>query len=629
MRQASEKIGDSHKKSQNNRASSVRYRLMKTSQKIKTDWDLKGLLKKEDDKEISKEKKLIKGENYKFINKWKDRKDYLKSESVLKEALDEYEKLNRNYGASGNSGFYFYLKSFLDQNNPKIKAFSNNLRDFSVKIGNDLQFFEHNIARTPKENQNKFLSYKGLAAYRHFLERLFAQAEHLLSDAEEKILNLKHQVSHANWAKMLSGLLSKEERVILNNNGKKKKKTFSEIFKAMNSNKKKIRDSAASAVNDILEKFADVAENEMNSILANKKINDELRKMTRPDLARHIDDDVESETIDALVSAVSNRFDIARKYYVLKAKLLGLKKLDYHDRNAEYGKADKKYSYGETVRLANKVFGNLDKKFFEISKSMITKGKIDALPRKNKASGAFCASGLIVQPTYILLNHAGNLDDVLTFAHEMGHAINGQLQKEKQNALNFGAPKSTAEVASTFMEDFILDELVSGADGEFKLALMMNRLNGNINTIFRQIACYKFELELHAEFRKKGYLSKGEIGKLFQKHMASYMGPAVSQSEGSQNWWIYWGHIRSFFYNYSYAGGLLIAKTMKTHYLKDKNFMEKIKEFLSTGTADSPKNIFFKMGINVSDKKFWEDGLSRVDDLLKKTQKLAKKLGKI
>ena len=599
------------------------------SPKIKTDWDLKSLLKKEEVVEVEKEKCLIKEENYKFINKWKDRKDYLESEAVLKEALDEYEKLNRNYGISGNSGFYFYLQSYLDQNNPKIKASNNDLQDFSVKISNDLQFFEHNIAKISKENQNKFLSYSGLAEYRHFLEKLFLQSKYLLSDAEEKILNLKHQTSHTNWVKMLSGFLSKEERVILSENGKKEKKTLSEIFKAMNSRKKKVRDSAFLATNDILEKFVDVAENEINSVLANKKINDELRKMSRPDLARHIDDDVESEVVDALVSAVSGRFDIAKKYYVLKAKLLGVKKLDYHERNVEYGKLDKKYSYDEAVNLANKVFGNLDEKFLEVSKKMISRGEIDALPRKNKYSGAFCIDNLIVQPTYILLNHTGSLDDVLTFTHEAGHAINSQLQKEKQNALNFGTPKSTAEVASTFMEDFVLDELAKEANDETRLALMMHRLNGDVGTIFRQVACYNFELELHNDFRKKGYLAKDDIGKLFQKHMASYMGSAVLQSEGSQNWWIYWGHIRSFFYVYSYASGLLIAKAMQTSYSKNKNFMDKVKIFLSAGTSDSPKNIFFKMGIDISDKKFWEEGLSRIDSLLKETQKLAKKLGKI
>lgn len=596
--------------------------------KIKTDWNL-GLLFKGSDSEMEKEKKIISQENYKFINKWKDKSDYLKDPAVLKTALDEYEELNRNFGTSGSAGFYFYLKSYLDQNDPKIKARMKNIQDFSIKIGNDLQFFEHNIAKIPTGIQSQFLTYEGLQEYKHFLEKLFNQAKHLLSDAEEKILNLKQAPSYDNWVKMVSGFLSKEERVVLNEQGKKEKKSYSEIMKLISSEKKKVRDSAAEALNGILDKHRDLAENEINSILADKKINDGLRKMDRPDLARHIDDDIESEVVDALVSAVSVKFSVSRKYYALKAKLMGLKKLDYHERNVEYGKLSKKYSHGESVDLVKKVFSNLDKKFSEILDNFTTLGQIDFFPKKNKKDGAFCADNLITQPTYILLNHAGTLDDVLTFAHEMGHAINSEFKKEKQNSLNFGTPKSTAEVASTFIEDFVLDELEKKSDDELKLALMIHKLNSDVSTIFRQIACYMFEQELHRQFREKNYLSKEEIGKLFQKHMSAYMGPAVSQSSGSENWWIYWGHIRRFFYNYSYASGLLISKAMQAKYAEDPSFMEKVKEFLSAGTSDSPKNIFKKMGIDITDKKFWEKGLEKIETSLKNAEKLAKKLGKI
>lgn len=351
--------------------------------------------------------------------------------------------------------------------------------------------------------------------------------------------------------------------------------------------------------------------------------------MDRPDLARHLDDDIESEVVDALVSAVSSKFSISRKYYTLKAKLMGLKRLEYHERNVEYGKLSKKYSRGESVDLVRKVFSSLDKKFSEILDNFAVLGQIDFLPKKNKKDGAFCAGNLITQPTYILLNHAGTLNDVLTFAHEMGHAINSELKKEKQNSLNFGTPKSTAEVASTFMEDFVLDELEKKSSDELRLALMIHKLNGDISTIFRQIACYMFEQELHRQFREKNYLSKEEIGKIFQKHMSAYMGQAVSQSSGSENWWIYWGHIRSFFYNYSYASGLLISKSMQAKYAEDPSFMEKVKEFLSAGTSDSPKNIFKNMGIDITDKKFWGKGLEKIEASLKDAERLAKKLGKI
>jgi len=221
------------------------------------------------------------------------------------------------------------------------------------------------------------------------------------------------------------------------------------------------------------------------------------------------------------------------------------------------------------------------------------------------------------------------LKDVETLAHELGHGINDELMKEKQNSINFGTPLSTAEVASTFVEDFVMDELMREADDETRLALMVTKLDSDISSIMRQIACYKFEQDLHKEFREKGHLSKDDIGKIFMKNMKDYMGDAVEQSPGSQNWWVYWSHIRSFFYVYSYSSGLLISKSLQASVKKDKKFIEKVKEFLSSGLSASPKDIFKKTGIDITDKGFWNNGLDEVESLLGETEKLAKKLGKI
>jgi len=157
----------------------------------------------------------------------------------------------------------------------------------------------------------------------------------------------------------------------------------------------------------------------------------------------------------------------------------------------------------------------------------------------------------------------------------------------------------------------------------------MKKLNDDVSTIFRQVACYKYEQELHQQFRQKGYLSKKEIGRLFQKHMSSYMGDFVEQSPGSENWWVYWDHIRSFFYVYSYAGGLLISKSLQNSVKDNPKFIKKVKKFLSAGLSDSPKNIFKKLGVDITDKSFWDRGLTEVENLLQEATKLAEKLGKI
>jgi oligoendopeptidase F len=594
-----------------------------------TTWNLKRLFNGDDDPRIEEKRKVVERKSYEFINKWKDRKDYLKNPSILKQALDEYEQWKRDYGSDGDEGYYFWLRTTQDQNNPNLKARFNTIEHFSKKIENDIQFFYLRTAKISEKNQKKFLEYAGLNDYRHFLERIFAESKYLLSEPEEKILNLKTPTSYSNWVKMTSGFLVKEDRKVILKDGKKHTKTFSALPSLMNSKDKKVRDSAAEAFNDILKKHVDVAEAEINSVLANKKVDDELRRISRPDLSRHISDDIDTDIVDALIETVSERFDISSRYYGLKAKLLKVKKLKYHERNVEYGNINKKYPYDKTIKLISRVLNNLDHAFADILQRFTENGQFDVYPGKGKASGAFCAHHLISQPTYILLNHTDKLNDVLTLAHEIGHGINNELIRGTQNALNFGTPISTAEVASTFMEDFVLQEILEQADDELRLSIMIMKLNNDVSTIFRQVACYRFEQELHRVFRQKGYLSKDEIGKIFQKHMAAYMGDYVEQSPDSENWWVYWGHIRSFFYVYSYASGLLISKSLQNAVRENPGYIEKVKEFLSAGLSDSPKAIFKKLGIDITDKKFWNKGLDEVETSLIEATRLAEKLKKI
>ena len=592
-------------------------------------WNLKPLFAGDNDPRIEESRKLVEKKSYEFINAWKDRTDYLEDPAILRQALDQYEFWKRQYYTDGNEGYYFWLRIHQDQNDPRLKARFNKIDEFSKKLENESQFFYLRIARIKPELQKRFIEYEDLAKYRHFLGRIFAESRYHLSEPEEKILNLKSATSSSNWTRMTAGFLSKEERAVFTEEGKRKVMPFSEIVGLMNSKKKRVRDSAAKAFNDILARNAEVAEAEINSVFANKKIDDELRGSPRPDTLRHVADDIESEVVDALVESVSRRFTIPVRYYALKAKLLKVRKLDYHERNVEYGKMARRYPYPKSVDLVHRVLGKLDREFADIFAGFVHNGQIDAYPKKGKDSGAFCIHHLMVQPTYILLNHTGKLHDVLTIAHELGHGINNELIKKKQHALDFGTPTSTAEVASTFMEDFVLDEILHSADDELRLAIMMQKLNDDVSSIFRQVACYCFEQELHKDFRAKGYLSKEEIGRLFQKHMAAYMGSAVEQSEGSENWWVYWNHIRYFFYVYSYASGLLISKSLQNSVKRDPAFIVQVKEFLSAGLSDSPKNIFSRLGIDISDRRFWDKGLDEVETLLDETERLAKRLGKI
>ncbi|QQG50016.1 MAG: M3 family oligoendopeptidase [Candidatus Berkelbacteria bacterium] len=602
---------------------------MKSKRLNTHDWDLTALYKSDDDPQIERDLQEISRVVSSYANKWRKRDDYLRDPEALLDALEEGEQIAARLGMEGKPGYYFGLKSNLDLNDPTIKARNNKINEVGKNNSNAIRFFRLNLGKISEAQQEIFLNSPKLKKYHRFLARLFKQAEHFLTDPEERVFSLLHPSAYSRWTEMVSGFLAKEERVVLLEDGKRSKTNYSKLHHVIFSKNKKVRDDAAAAINDILFQHVEVAENELNAILETKKVSDELRGYTRPDAARHLADDIDSTVVDALVDAVSKRFKIAHRYYALKARLLGVSKLAYHERSIKYGDIDHNYSYDKALDVVRSALSKVDEEFVEIFEKFVENGQIDVFPKKGKRAGAFCTMYLVSLPTYILLNHTDSFRDVTTLAHEVGHGINDELIKKRQPATYAHTPLATAEVASTFMEDFTVDELLKDADDELRLAVMVMKLGDDISTIIRQVAAYKCEQELHKEYRQRGYLSKEEIGNIFQEHMRSYMGPTVEQSPGSENWWVGWHHFRRPFYVYSYASGLLISKALQRKFRQEPTFILKIKEFLSAGSSVSPKNIFLALGIDIEDKAFWDQGLDEVEQLLRETEKLAKKLKKI
>lgn len=594
----------------------------------KTKWDLTPLLAGDDDPKIQKFREVSNKAIRSFAKKWRDRTDYLTNAKVLRQALDELEAIYRSpEGASEH--YYFFLRSSTDSDNPKIKAGMAKANEFYKEQANQLQFFDLALGAIAEPVQKQFLGDPELKPYREYLRTLFISAKHYLSEAEEKVLLMKSGVSNSNWQQMTRRLLSKEEREVTLEDGSRKMVGSEELRSLLTSPNKQVRDEAADAWNDILAGLVDVGESEINSLLEDKKINDELRGYSRPDESRHHSDVIDSEVVDALIEAVTETNELNHRYYKLKAQLLGQDKLGYHERSVSIGEVEMEYQYKDAAQLVYDTFADLEPEFAQIFKNFQNNGQIDVYPAKGKRGGAFCAYNGIGQPVYVMLNHTNKLRDVTTLAHELGHGINDEFMRRKQHALNFATPISTAEVASNFMEGFVFDRLLAKADEETRLTLLVDDLHDSFASIHRQIGIYRFEQVIHQEFRKQGYLDKEEIGKLFTETSAAYMGPAVEQSPGSQNWWLFIPHVRFFFYVYSYASGLLIAKALQAKVKADKSFVIKVKDFLSAGRSKAPKEIFADMGIDITDKQFWRQGLQELEAQLDETEKLAKKLGKI
>lgn len=578
---------------------------------MQTEWNLKLLYKSVNDPQIDDDIKLSVDCVNKFVAKWKNNKEYLKDSNALLEAIKDYESLSEHYGCCTKPMYYFSLLSYLDQTDTDIKARLNKIDNISTRLTNDLQFFFLNISKVSKKQQKLFLQSPILSDYKHLLECLFASSKYLLSDKEERIFNLVENCSFSNWVDMVSTLLDKQKFIVIDDNRNDVEITYNEISKFLDSRNKDVRDFASVQFNKVNSRYLEVAEFEMNSVLENKRVSDDCRGVSRPDLPRHLADDIDTSVVDSLVNVVSSNFDISKRYYEYKAKRLGLDNMFYYERNVPLGNIDLEFSYDESRKIVDDTFAKLDSEFYDIIKGFENNGQYDVFPKVGKVGGAFCTSVGRLLPTYILLNHVNKVDDVLTIAHESGHGVHTELSK-RQSELNCGYPTSLAEVASTFFEDFALDEVIGRCSDDVKKSLYVNKMERIISTIFRQVAFYNFELELHSSFRERGYLDKDFICDLFVKHMKSYLGDSVVVDDSMRFGWVYVSHFRDFFYVYSYASGLLISKCLQEMVKSDISNVEKVKYVLSAGSIKSPKDLFMDIGIDIAEKDFWQNGIDNI-----------------
>lgn len=582
-------------------------------------WDLSPLFSGLSDPRIAQEQAEIRKFVTYFSEKWTKDESYLHDENSLYQAYSEFESFATQYTTIGKAGFYLGLLEALDSSNSEVKQASADNTRFAQEMSNKLHFFDLKLGKIDSTQQERFLSSELLKKYRYSLKKLFENAKYDLSEPEEKVFTLVSPFAESNWTTLLFQLLNNETVSF-----KGSKKTLTELAPITLSHSKEERDLAGRLISKVLRKHEVVAEAELNSVLGFKAINMKLRGTKRVDEFRLAGDDVTKEMIDTLLSTVENYRHIPHRYFEIKAKLLNQKKLEHYERSYDFPLNDgKKIPYSEAIQIVSRVFKRLDPEFNEIFTDMQNKRRIDVYPKKGKTSGAFCAGFTTVDPVYILLNYTDKPIDVTTLAHEMGHAINDILmQRAKINEFAYGVSMATAEVASTFFEDFVLEEMTKNLPKEQKLFLLMNRLNDDISAIFRQVACYRFEQDLAETYDKNAYISKEDIGKMFQKRMEEYMGPAVSQKKGGNLFWTYWGHIRSPFYVYSYASGQLISKSLQSMVRSDSKSIELVKDFLATGRVMSPEDIFRKLGLDIIKAQFWELGLKEVESLLSKIEQL-------
>jgi oligoendopeptidase F len=585
----------------------------------KDTWDLTLLYKGDKDPKIENDLKNIEKACARLEKKYKY-KDFTSTPKELLEVMKDREKVSEELDG-GAPWWYYALRRDLDSNDPVARALATKFNQRITTAKNKIAFFRLAIAKIPKSKQKNFLNDPSLARYRYYLERIFKAGEYYLSEQEEQLIGLLSQTSYGMWVDGQNKLLSQQEIEF-----KGKKIPLTQAFSELSEMSKNDRQILHKKLNDTMYSISHFAESEINAVYNYKKIIDEIRGYKKPYSSTLTDNQVDEKTVEGLVDLVTKNFKISHRFYKLHAKILKEKKITLADRAVKIGEIKKKFDFPTSVDIIKKSFGKIDQRYVEMFESFLKNRQIDVYPKNGKKGGAYSwGNGKL--PTYILLNHVDNIRSVETLAHELGHSIHSELSKSQPSHYR-GYSMAVAEVASTFFEQVVVSELENELTAQENMILLHNKILGDIATIFRQIACFNFELELHEKVRETGQLAKDDIAALMSKHLKSYVGGAMDVTSKDGYFFVNWMHIRRFFYVYSYAYGQLISRALFEKWKEDPTYAKKIEQFLSAGGSMSPRDIFKKIGIDTSDPKFFALGLKGIERDIDRLEKLYNSVSK-
>ncbi len=581
--------------------------------KSKTSWNLKLLYKSDTDPQIEKDLKTIEQACAGFEREYRNI-SFTDSPENLAVALGSYEEVENKLNGS-KPWWYFALKSSLDKSDTKVGAKATKNEQRITEAVNRIKFFPLAIAKIPEKEQKRFLNHSDLKSRAYFLQNIFKRAKFNLSEGEEQLEDLLSQTSYTMWVDAQERLLNKQT---VSHKGKDIPivKAMSELREMPKADRRAVYEKSIA----VMKSISDLSEGEINAVYNYKKIMDNRRGRPNPHSSTVMGFENDEKAIDGLVSLVTKRFPVAHRFYKLHAKIIGEKKLHMADRNINMGKIKATFDFNASVSILRSILARLDKEYVEIFDSFLENGQIDVYPKKGKEGGAYCwGQGML--PTFVLLNHVNNVYSLKTLAHEIGHAIHNELSK-RQPIQYRKYSTATAEVASTFFEQIVSEEIEKHLSEKEKIILLHEQLLGDISTIFRQIACFNFELELHKKIRSAGQLSKEDIAALLVQHLKSYLGDAVEVKGDDGYFYVVWTHIRRFFYVYTYAYGQIISRALYEKWKEDPSYGAKVKQFLTSGRSMSPEDIFKSIGIDTSKPSFFEAGIKGIEKDIDRLEKL-------
>ena len=534
----------------------------------------------------------------------------------LAEAMSELAAI---YDLVGRAESYAMLDFSTDTTDPARGALLARVEERSTALATQLVFFELEWAALSDARVDELLDHEGLDFCRHHLRTARRYRPHLLTEPEELILTEKTISGAAAWARLFGELTSAIEVQL------EETVTLDTALARLASPSREVRRESAAAVTRALEPGLRTRAFIFNTLLVDKATDDRLRSYENWLAARNLANEASDESVAALVAAVTARYELARRWYRLKARLLGIDRLADYDRMAPLAVDEEQVEWQAARELVLDAYGSFSASLGALAGRFFDERWIDAPPGHGKRGGAFCAYTVPSVHPYVLLNFTGRRHDVLTLAHELGHGVHAALSA-RQGIFHQGTPLTLAETASVFGEALTFGRLLEASPTPAaRLALLAEDIEGAIATVFRQVAMNGFERLAHTERREQGELSVERFGELWAQTQTELLGDAVEVTDDYRCWWSYIPHfISTPGYVYAYAYGQLLALSVYERYLVEgSGFEQRYLELLGAGGSRSPEDLGEIVGIDLRDPGFWERGLDLLERRLEAAEAAA------
>jgi len=529
---------------------------------------------------------------------------------------------------AGRAGSYAMLNFSGNTADPARGALLQRMQEKATAIETALLFFELEWAALDDARAEELLAADGLDFARHHLRSARRYRPHLLSEPEERIFSERALTGRTAWARLFEEQAS---AITVELPDATEPVSLEVALSRLFSPDREQRRDTAERVTKALAPGLRTRAFAFNTLLADKMVEDRLRHYPNWLASRNLANEASDESVQALVEAVRARYEVPRRWYRLKAQLLGVDKLADYDRLAPVSDDDEHVGWSDARDLVLDSYGSFSSELGDLTKRFFDERWIDAPVRPNKRGGAFCAYTVPSAHPYVLLNYTYKRRDVMTLAHELGHGVHAALGA-RQGVFHMSTPLTLAETASVFGEQIVFGRLLELAETpESRLSLLTEAMDGAVATVFRQIAMNRFEHLVHTERREAGELAVERFSELWLESQSELLGDAVELTDNYGSWWSYIPHfIGSPGYVYAYAYGQLLALAVYGRYEEEGDaFVPAYLELLGAGGSRSPEELGQIVGVDLADPGFWDRGLAIVDRQLEAAENAAREAGRL